>query len=117
MIVEIQGMLVEALEKKSGVSQSGNPWCVQEFVIKKNDEKIVFEVFGEDNITSILKQMNTPIRVRCAINCREWNGRYFTSLRYMPPQQQQNTYTQTHTQQAQATNVVEQDNNSSDFPF
>lgn len=92
-------MLVKALEKKSGVSQSGNSWCVQEFVINENDKPIVFEVSGEDNITSIQKQMNTPIKVRCAINCREWNGRYFTSLRYMQPQQQQNTYTPTPVQQ------------------
>lgn len=92
MIIEIQGVLVKALEKKSGVSQSsGNTWSSQEFVITENNKPIVFEVFGEEQIQQFIAshQVGQSVSVKCSINCREWAGRYFTSLRYVQPQQQQ----------------------------
>lgn len=93
MTVEIQGVLLKALEKKSGVSQNGNPWSVQGFVLNVNDKHIAFDVSGDNNIAAFEKQIGATIKVRCEISSREWNGRYFTSLRYVQPQQQQQTQT------------------------
>lgn len=106
MIVEIQGTFLKALEKKSGVSQSsGNTWSSQEFVITENNKPIVFEIFGEEQIQQFIAshQVGQPVSVKCAINCREWSGRYFTSLRYMQPQQQTQAVQQAPVQQQAVT--------------
>lgn len=83
MIVKISGTITSALQKRSGVSQTGNSWAVQEFVMTTNEnETICFEAFGEENIAKF--GIGVKCSLNCAINCREWNGKYFTSLRYIP---------------------------------
>ena len=88
MLTKIKGNITAIGQKRSGVSQSGNAWTVQEFVITDERNDIAcFEVFGEENIAKFtLGQM---IEVSCSINCREWNGKYFTTLRYYAPREEQ----------------------------
>ena len=93
MIVNVQGTITKALQKRSGVSQTGNAWAVQEFVVIDADNNIVcFEAFGEENIQRFALQQ--PININCVLNCREYNGKYYTSLRYLPPKTQEQQPTQ-----------------------
>lgn len=88
MIVNVQGTITTALPKRSGVSQTGNAWAVQEFVVTDaNNNIICFEAFGEENIQRFALQQ--PININCVLNCREYNGKYYTSLRYLPPRTQE----------------------------
>lgn len=90
MIVTIQGALTKALEKKTGVGKTGTPWASQEFVVTENEKtEVAFEIFGEDNINNFLAtaRMGAQVQVQCTLQSREWNGRYFTSLRMLQQQQ------------------------------
>lgn len=88
MIVNVQGTITTALPKRSGVSQTGNAWAVQEFVVADANNNIVcFEAFGEENIQRFALQQ--PININCVLNSREYNGKYYTSLRYLPPKAQE----------------------------
>lgn len=84
MIVKIQGTITSALQKRSGVSQMGNAWAIQEFVVTDaQNNSLCFEVFGEENIQKFA--INQQVNVDCILNSREYNGRYYTSLRYLAP--------------------------------
>ena len=84
MIVKIQGTITSALQKRSGVSQMGNAWAIQEFVVTDaQNNSLCFEVFGEENIQKF--SINQQVNVDCILNSREYNGRYYTSLRYLAP--------------------------------
>lgn len=88
MLTKIKGNITAMGHKRSGVSQSGNAWTVQEFVITDERNDIAcFEVFGEENIAKFT--LGQAIEVSCSINCREWNGKYFTTLRYYAPKEEQ----------------------------
>ena len=55
--MELSGKVIAVLDPRSGVSKTGNPWMVQEYVIETHDQyprKMCFDVFGEDKI----KQFN-----------------------------------------------------------
>jgi len=83
--MEIQGKVIAVMEPKSGVSNaSGNPWMLQEYVIETHDQfprKMLFEVFGEEKIRQFSIQVGEELTVFFDINAREWNGRYFNSIR------------------------------------
>ena len=53
--MEFEGKIIAILNKREGIAKStGNPWCVQEFVIENHDQypkKMCFEVFGEDKLS------------------------------------------------------------------
>ena len=51
--MEITGKIIAVLEPRGGVSKTGNPWKVQEYVLETNEQyprKMCFDVFGEDKI-------------------------------------------------------------------
>ena len=90
MLVNLQGTITAVGQKRSGVSAStGNPWAAQEFVITDaSNQMLHFEVFGEEHISKFCVQQ--PINITCSLSSREYNGRYYHSLRYVAPQAQQN---------------------------
>lgn len=90
MLVNLQGTITAVGQKRSGVSAStGNAWATQEFVITDaSNQMLHFEVFGEEHISKFCLQQ--PINITCALSSREYNGRYYHSLRYVAPQAQQN---------------------------
>lgn len=83
--MRVQGTIIAALQKRSGVSQSsGNAWALQEFVIgRENNRHMVFEVFGEENIAKF--QLGQQVDIEVYIDAREYNGRWYNSIRYMAP--------------------------------
>lgn len=90
MLVNLQGTITAVGQKRSGVSAStGNAWATQEFVITDaSNQMLHFEVFGEEHISKFCLQQ--PINITCSLSSREYNGRYYHSLRYVAPQAQQN---------------------------
>ena len=84
--MEITGKIIKALEPRSGVSaRSGSNWCVQEFVIETIEgqypRRCVFEVFGEDRLKQMNIQVGEQMTVSIDVDAREYNGRWFNSLR------------------------------------
>lgn len=82
--MEIQGRLVTILPEQSGVSKAGNNWSKIEFVIETTEtypRKVCFTLMGE-KINEIKKvQLNDLITVSFDIESREYEGRWYTSLR------------------------------------
>lgn len=84
--MELQGKVIAVLEPREGVSKAGNNWKAQEYVIETEEQypkKMCFEIFGADRIQSMspLLVVGNTVKVSFDIDAREWNGRYFNSIR------------------------------------
>ena len=82
--MEITGKIIAVLEPRGGVSKTGNPWKVQEYVLETNEQyprKMCFDVFGEDKIQQFNIQAGEELTVSFDIDAREWQGRWFNSIR------------------------------------
>ncbi|MGL5958692.1 MAG: DUF3127 domain-containing protein [Phocaeicola sp.] len=82
--MELQGRVIAVLEPKGGVSKTGNEWKAQEYVIETHDQypkKLCFEVFGNEKIDQFKIQMGEELNVFFDVDAREWNGRWFNSVR------------------------------------
>ena len=82
--MELSGKVIAVLEPRGGVSKTGNPWKVQEYVIETHDQyprKMCFDVFGEDKFNQFNIQIGEEITVSFDIDAREWQGRWFNSIR------------------------------------
>ena len=82
--MELSGKVIAALEPKGGVSKTGNAWKVQEYVIETHEQyprKMCFDVFGEDKINQFNIQVGEELTVHFDIDAREWQGRWFNSIR------------------------------------
>lgn len=82
--MELQGKIIHALDPKTGSSSRGE-WKVQEFVLETQDgqysRKMVFSVFGEDRLQRFNIQEGQEVSVSFDIDAREYNGRWFNSIR------------------------------------
>lgn len=82
MIATLNGKIVLALAPKKGVSSRGNEWVSQDFVIEDdNGEKLAFNVFGQDKLNEYNLSVGTKASVTVSIESREWQGKWFTSVR------------------------------------
>ena len=84
--MEFTGRIIAVLEARSGVSaRTGNTWKTQDYVIEESmgqfPKRMVFNVFGEDNIQRFNIQMGQELTVSFDINAREYNGRWFHDIR------------------------------------
>lgn len=83
--MEITGKIIAVLPERGGTSaRTGNAWKVQEYVIETHEQypkKMVFEVFGEERIQRFNIQPGDEKTVSYDIDAREWNGRWFNSIR------------------------------------
>lgn len=82
--MELQGKIIAALPERSGTSQRGE-WKVQEFVLETLDSqyprKMVFDVFGADRLQRFNVQVGQIVNVAFDIDAREYNGRWYNSIR------------------------------------
>ena len=82
--MELQGKIIAALPERSGTSQRGE-WKVQEFVLETVDSqyprKMVFDVFGADRLQRFNVQVGQTVNVAFDIDAREYNGRWYNSIR------------------------------------
>ncbi len=82
--MEFTGKIIAILSPKEGVSKTGNAWKAQEFVVENHDQyprKMCFEVFGGDKIEQFNIQMGEELTVSFDIDARQWNDRWFNSIR------------------------------------
>ena len=82
--MELSGKIIAVLPAREGVSRTGNPWKTQEYVLETHDQyprKMCFDVFGEDKINQFNIQVGEELTVSFDIDAREWQGRWFNSIR------------------------------------
>ena len=81
--MEITGKVIQILPTKSGVSKSGTPWAVQEFVIETQEtypKKAAIRVFGADKINQFAIKPSELLTVSLDINAREFNGNWHNDI-------------------------------------
>ena len=82
--MELAGKVIAVLEPRGGVSKNGNEWKVQEYVIETHDQyprRMCFDVFGADKIQQFNIQVGEELNVFFDIDAREWQRRWFNSIR------------------------------------
>ena len=84
--MEFTGRIIDVLQPRGGVSKTGNEWKVQEYVIEDNNNgqyprRMCFEVFGADRITQFNIQKGEELTVSFDIDARQWQDRWFNSIR------------------------------------
>lgn len=82
--MEVTGQITFIAQQQSGMSQNGNNWVKQEFVITTLDaqhpKQIAFSLFGQERIQQANLQGGAIVKVRFDIDSHEHNGRYYTQL-------------------------------------
>jgi hypothetical protein len=82
--MEITGKVIDILQLQSGVSRSGNPWQQLTFVIETIEQypkKVAIDLFGEQRIRDNQVAVGDVVTASFDIESREFNGRYYTSVR------------------------------------
>lgn len=82
--MEVVGKIIQVLPEQTGIGRNGNPWKVQPYVLETLDQyprKVHFEVFGEDRIKQNPCELDQLVTVSFDIESREFNGRWYTSIR------------------------------------
>ena len=89
--MEIAGKIIQILPLQEGVSKStGNPWKLQSYILETLDQyprKVCFEIFGEDRIKNNPCNVDDTVTVSFDLESREFNGRWYTSVRAWRVQQ------------------------------
>ncbi len=81
--MEITGRIILALPEISGTSKAGNPWKKREYVLETQEtypKKVHFDFFGE-RADQYPLNVGDNVRLSFDIESREYNGRWFTSIR------------------------------------
>lgn len=81
----IEGKIIQVLPSQCGVSKtSGKEWALQAYVLETKEQypkKVHFEVFGDDRIKANPCGVDDIVSVDFDIESREFNGRWYTSIR------------------------------------
>lgn len=88
--MDIVGKIIQVLPLQEGVGKNGNPWKVQGYVLETQEQyprKVQFEIFGEDRIHNNPCNVDDVVTVSFDIESREFNGRWYTSIRAWKVQQ------------------------------
>ena len=88
--MDIVGKIIQVLPEQSGTSKAGNPWKSQSYVLETQEQyprKVCFEVFGEERIKNNPCKIDDVVTVSFDIESREFNGRWYTSIRAWRVQQ------------------------------
>ena len=82
--MEITGKIIQVLPEASGVSRAGNNWKKREYVLEYMDgqyaQKIMFDFFG-DRADQYPLTIGQEIKLSFSIESREYNVRWYTSIR------------------------------------
>ena len=82
--MEFTGKIIAILQPRGGVSKTGNEWKAQEYVIEDHGQyprKMCFDVFGADKIEQFNIQMGEELTVSFDVDARQWQDRWFNSIR------------------------------------
>lgn len=125
--MEIIGKIILALPEQSGISKSGNSWKKKEYVLETQEtypRKVFFDFFG-DKADKFPLQVGQTIRLSFDIESREYNGRWFTSIRGWQAEQINDAATAPQQQGAPAVNIgtvppppaITPNDSTEDLPF
>jgi hypothetical protein len=81
--MEVEGKVIVFIGERSGQSKAGNPWKTKEYVLETKENyprKIAFDFFG-DKADQYPLNVGDDIRLSFDIESREYNGRWYTSIR------------------------------------
>ena len=83
--MEITGKIIQVLPEQGGVSRtSGKEWKMQAYVLETQEQyprKVHFEIFGDDRIKANSCRVDDIVTVSFDLESREFNGRWYTSVR------------------------------------
>lgn len=89
--MEIVGKVIQVLPLQTGTSsKTGNPWALQTFVIETQEQyprRVCIELFGEDRVKANPVAVDELVTVFFDLESREFNGRWYTSVRAWKVQQ------------------------------
>ncbi len=80
--MEIAGKIIAVLAMQTGEGKNG-PWRSQDYVLETQDQypkKVCFNLFGA-KIDQFPIAIDDQVTVSFDVESREWNGRWFTSVR------------------------------------
>ncbi|MDE6544020.1 MAG: DUF3127 domain-containing protein [Muribaculaceae bacterium] len=81
--MEITGKIIQVLPPVSGTSKAGNTWKKREYVLETQEtypKKVFFDFFG-DRADQYPLEGGQTIKLSFDIESREYNGRWYTSIR------------------------------------
>lgn len=81
--MEITGKIILALPEMSGTSKAGNAWKKREYVLETLENyprKVHFDFFGE-RADQYPLNVGDSVKLSFDIESREYNGRWYTSIR------------------------------------
>lgn len=81
-----EGVIIVALGRKEGISTTtAKPWAMQDFVIEETHgayrKKMVFTVSDKIKLDTWKISVGQHLRVHFELNAREYNGKYYNSVR------------------------------------
>lgn len=82
-VMEVEGKIIQFIGERSGMSKAGNPWKTKEYVLETKESyprKIAFDFFG-DRADQFPLNVGDEIRLSFDIESREYQGRWYTSIR------------------------------------
>ena len=84
--MELIGKIIQLLPERSGTSaRTGSEWRMGSYVLETTTDrfprKMMFEVFGLDKIQQFNIQVGEMVRVSFDIDAREYQGRWYNSIR------------------------------------
>ena len=85
---KITGTIKSIGATQEGTSKAGKPWKKLSFQVTNNsgyegkEALFSFDLFGEEKVEKFLKfnKQGSEVDVKFNIECREWEGKYFTNL-------------------------------------
>lgn len=81
--MEITGKIIQVFPPVSGTSKAGNAWKKREYVLETQEtypKKVFFDFFG-DRADQYPLEGGQTIKLSFDIESREYNGRWYTSIR------------------------------------
>lgn len=83
--MEIVGKIIQVLPLQQGTSsRSGNPWTLKSFILETQENyprKVAIEIFGDQRIADNPAEVDQIVTVSFDLESREFNGRWYTSVR------------------------------------
>ena len=82
--MELSGIITKILPERTGMSKkTGQSWKAGYYVIETSEfpsKSIMFEVFGEEKISSLNIQLGETLTVYFDIEAREYQGHWYNTL-------------------------------------
>ena len=82
--MDIEGTIILDLPLQEGTSRQGNAWKKKEWVLETQGmypRKVKFHVFGENRVRDLQFEVGKAYRISVDLESREFNGRWYTSIR------------------------------------